>query len=172
MKFALDNPNSLHRLVVVDIMPTAYSAKRSRGVTEYVQAVRLLDENMPRDHVEALRKLEASFPDKMVREHIVSNLVADPANPERLKWKINSAAITEWLPRLLENDVVGRHPSSEVPLLLLGGSKVSYVTERRVPEVRRLFPKLTVHLLPTGHWVHYEEPHQFLQLVSKFLVEN
>lgn len=151
-------------------MPTAYSARKSRGISEYLTAIQILSDNLPTTHQEALQRLEKAIPDRLVREHIVANLVQDPENPGRLRWQVNTAALTSWLPRLLESDLEGKFPPSEVPTLLLGGSKMNYVSGARTEEIRsRFFRNLTVRTLPTGHWVHYEMPHEFLKVVADFV---
>ena len=39
-----------------------------------------------------------------------------------------------------------------------------------VPEITRLFPRATIRRVPrAGHWLHHDQPEEFLRIVEEFL---
>lgn len=39
-----------------------------------------------------------------------------------------------------------------------------------VPEITRLFPQATIRRVPrAGHWLHHDQPEEFLRIVEEFL---
>lgn len=60
-------------------------------------------------------------------------------------------------------------PSWPGPTLFLKGEHSKYLNRRNIPIAEAYFPAMRLEVLPTGHWVHAEEPGQTLKLVKKFV---
>jgi len=60
------------------------------------------------------------------------------------------------------------------PVHVICGEKSPYVPKTHLPQMRRVFPNIDIendisYIAGTGHWVHYEKPHEFRNLVLKFI---
>jgi pimeloyl-ACP methyl ester carboxylesterase len=58
------------------------------------------------------------------------------------------------------------------PSLFIAGRNSPYVPESCHDDIYRLFPRAEIIELATGHWVHAERPHEFIEEVSRFLVRE
>ena len=56
---------------------------------------------------------------------------------------------------------------SDVETLFIKGSRSEYIKDET--ELKQLFPKSKLEVLPSGHWPHIECQEEFIKLVSDFL---
>lgn len=54
-------------------------------------------------------------------------------------------------------------PTYDGPTLVIRGLKSKYVSEKRLPAVKRFFPNAEVVGIDAGHWVISEKPEEFKQ---------
>ena len=162
MVVALESPDLVERLVVVDIAPAA-----SR--TTLIDALRAMQQ-VPlaactrRSEVEAA--LAASIADPAVRAFLVQNVTT---GPNGLGWAVNLAALERnfsaiaGFPEMPDGCVYSR------PTLFVVGERSDYVRPEHHGEIARLFPAATIEVVAgAGHWVHAEAPEAFLGVVSTF----
>jgi pimeloyl-ACP methyl ester carboxylesterase len=160
---ALADPETVDRLVVVDIAPVPYPVHH-QGL---VRAMRALELSQIGRRADADRLLAESVPDAGERGFLLQNLVFEAA-PEP-HWRINLEAIDRAMPALAE------FPAPPVavyegPTLFIAGARSDYVLPEYEPEIRRLFPRArVVRIADAGHWVHAEQPREFLEIVEPFL---
>ena len=110
----------------------------------------------------------------MVRAFLLTNLVQDAAG--MWGYRINLDVLEAALDKVSDFDTGEAvaasgepSPAAHVPTLFIGGSKARYLTAAHEPRIRRLFPRAEITMLPTGHWVHAEQPHAFVNTVVEFL---
>ncbi|CAD5366324.1 AB hydrolase-1 domain-containing protein [Rubrivivax sp. A210] len=156
MALALESPEVLGHLVVVDIVPVAYGDRMS----PYVEAMRSLDATALASRTEAQRRLLSMIPEPAVVPFLLQNLVA---RNDHFDWRLNLAAIGAAVPALssFPPDLLSRR--YEGPATLIAGANSNYVSATDVPEFKRLFPRATVHTIAgAGHWVHADKPADFV----------
>ena len=57
------------------------------------------------------------------------------------------------------------------PALFHRGGQSTYVSERDLALIRRLFPQAQMRTIPgAGHWVHADAPEEFARIVLEFLI--
>lgn len=163
MVLALEEPQLVERLIVVDIAPAA-----SR--TTLIDALRAMQQ-VPlaacarRGDVEAA--LASSISDPAVRAFLVQNVTA---SPQGLGWAVNLAALERnfaaivAFPEMPDGRVYGG------PALFVAGERSDYVRPEHHPAIVRLFPRAAIEVVAgAGHWVHAEAPTAFLGVVGRFL---
>lgn len=159
MALALTDPRAIERLVVVDIAPVRYPSNFGNNAA----AMRALPLPPGLTRTTADAALAPDVPDPRIRGFLLQNLRVggDPA------WTIGLDAITAALP-VVEGwpGLDGRYDG---PTLFLRGERSDYVTDAAWPLIRRLFPAATAKTLPTGHWVHAEDPEGFVAAVDAFM---
>jgi pimeloyl-ACP methyl ester carboxylesterase len=52
---------------------------------------------------------------------------------------------------------------------VLAGDRSDYVRPEHHAEFRRLFPRVTMEAIPAGHWLHADNPRDFLAAVTRWL---
>ena len=91
---------------------------------------------------------------------------------ERLKWRINLAAIADGMDDIMGFIDVGYGHSYGGPTLFVAGGNSNHVQPRDHALVKTLFPKARIEIIAgAGHWLHAEKPGPFLNLLKDFLVE-
>lgn len=162
MRLALDRPELVARLVVVDVAPVTYT----HSLGQYVDAMRRvrLDRAERRDDVDA--ELAHTIDEPRLRAFLLQNLVRESGG---YRWRIDLEAIAHNLPRLMA--FPGDHgPSYDGPTLFVAGGRSHYVRASHRPTIEALFPTAElVTIDEAGHDVHTDAPLAFLEHVAAFL---
>ncbi len=159
MRLAMDRPDLVSRLTVVDIAPRAY-ADRVRVEFAAMNALDLAGVVSRRD---AEEKLAAQVPEWGMRQFILTNLGQDAAG--RWRWTVNRAALTASLPAIL-GDPLGPGEVFAGPTRFLRGGKSDYIRDADWPDIRAHFPSADLVTLPeSGHNPHFDARAGFVDAV-------
>jgi pimeloyl-ACP methyl ester carboxylesterase len=152
MLTALDHPELVSGLVVVDIAP-GHSAQVDT-FTPLVAAMRSLDLTTLGSRAEADERLRAQVPDDAVRLFLLQNL----RRKGGWHWQPNLPMLGDSL------DQIGGWPEVVAPpyrgpVLWLAGERSPYCRPEHDAEMSRLFPAVRKVVVPgAGHWVHADAP--------------
>ncbi|KAI6207992.1 AB hydrolase-1 domain-containing protein [Aphelenchoides besseyi] len=157
----------LNKLIIEDVAPHRGSSRKL--FLGYVEALQQLDLTKPRREI--LTDLEAVVPDLSVRQFLLTNLIADSANRNHFKWKINLKGVGRSLDHVLNFRV--ESGSFSGPCLYVYGQKSDFVRNSDLTEIRNFFPNAQIEgIANAGHWLHAEQPSEFVDICVKFLSEN
>ena len=162
MKFALEHPHLVKKLVVADIAPRKYK----RGHDDVFAAIKAVDLSQIQSRKEAEEAMLPYLPDFGVRQFVLKNL--DRKDGIGYVWKMNMEVL------LRDYDEVTSEIQSDIPCLLptlfLKGGNSRYVQSQDEPLILNLFPNAEFQEIPnTGHWLHAEKPDEFFKLSLEFL---
>ena len=164
MALALNHPEMLRRLVVLDISPIAYRHSQQ----EYVEAMQGLDLAGVKLRSEADRRLAETVDDPGVRAFLLQSLdlKAEPA-----RWKLNLPVLSEQMGLLTgwpEDLPTGAFTG---PALFLAGAASDYARAgRNADAIHAYFPQAELrYIAGCGHWLHAEEPKLVADAVADFL---
>ena len=161
MRLALDEPDLVSALVVVDMGPQAYK----RGHDEIFRAMRRLPLAQNRSRAELDALLSADVPEAGIRQFLLKNL---RRGREGYAWKMNLDVIERDYPRILEA-VTAEAPYTGPALFVRGGDS-GYVRDEDWPGIQALFPAAQLTTIAgAGHWVHAEQPEALYVAVRDFL---
>jgi pimeloyl-ACP methyl ester carboxylesterase len=162
MLFALTYPQSVEKLVVVDIAPRAYPDHHS----EILKALSSLDVASLKSRAEMESQLASSIPDLAVRRFLLKNVKRDQAG--NFYWQMNLCAIEANYARLSEQ--ISSQRPFEKPTLFIRGERSNYLRDDDMTAIQKLFPRVKLcEIAGAGHWVHAEAPEAFLRTVREFL---
>ncbi|XP_078278303.1 sn-1-specific diacylglycerol lipase ABHD11 isoform X2 [Rhinoraja longicauda] len=167
MTMALHRPGMVEKLVVVDISPNR--SVSSRVFPDYIAAMKAvtLDDDWSRSTARnrAEQQLQAYIEDAHTRWFILSNLVERNG---RYVWRVNLEAVTNNIEHLMGFPEF--NTPFTAPTIFLGGANSPYISPKDYPEIKRLFPNSIIQHVPeAGHWVHAENPHDFINAICAFL---
>jgi esterase len=166
MSVALQHPQLIEKLVVVDIAPRKYSGNKS--IANMMEVMSRVDFNYLVTLTSIEEFLTRYIPDPRVRNHAMKNL--KKKNAGGFEWKANLPAIVKDIETLM-TPVYEEVPFSK-PVLFIKGGASDFITDADMTPIFLHFPKAILRTIPNAsHWVHVDEPELFLEEVFNFLAE-
>lgn len=165
MRMAVDHPERVSKLVVIDIAPKGYPVHHQ----EIIDALRTLDFDELKSRREADEKLEESMPNLMMRQFLLKSLHRN--ENKRLEWRFNLDAIENNIEMVGEAMEDGATYSDTT--LFIRGEKSGYIKDGDLDLIREHFPQATLHTVDgAGHWVHAEKPEEMYRVICEFLTQG
>jgi len=163
MRFALDHPDRLAQLIVVDIAPRFSDMEHQDDILAGLQSV---DFTTCTNRQEADAALAKYVPNLGTRQFLLKNLYRK--EDRSFGWRINLEVLAAQLPGVGEATV--GQPFLK-PALFVRGGKSNYITaEDKLHGIPALFPNSQVEtVMDAGHWLHAEKPEEVFQLVKAFV---
>lgn len=166
MQVALNHPNRVNKLIVVDIAPVTYKPDRHGSVLEGLQA---LSKTRPASRKQADQLLSTYVEENSVRAFLLKNLVKEEDG--RFSLRLYMEGIIGNYYDTLTLAPTGKPFSG--PTLFIKGADSAYIQDKHCDEVLRLFPKVQLKVIAnTGHWLHAEKPDTFNKIVLDFLEQT
>ena len=166
MQFALQFPDFVDHLIVVDMHPAA-----NEGGHEVIfDAMLSLELDQLKNRKEADQLLAEKIPNFGIRQFLLKNLSRDKERGG-YGWKMNLKVLYDHYPEILA--AVGNEDSFDEPVLFIKGGESDYVREDHWGEVLELFPNAVLQTISgAGHWVHADAPKELEDIVLEFLKES
>ncbi|MBC6991415.1 alpha/beta fold hydrolase [Hymenobacter sp. BT491] len=163
MRFALDHPEKLERLVVMDIAPRLSDMRHQDEILAGLNAVNLSTLQSRQEADDALARY---IPQVGVRQFLLKNLYRRDDNS--FAWRQNLTALTTNMSQI-GAEIMDDQPFMK-PTLFIRGGKSDYISpEDKLYGIPQLFPNSQVETIPdAGHWVHAEAPDRVFELVDAF----
>lgn len=163
MQFALEYPDMVDKLVVVDIAPKGYTGSHHT----IFDALLGLDLKNLNGRKEADEALFAKIPDSGVRLFLMKNLTRDKESGG-YRLKMNLPVLHEYYDAILA-EIEAEGSFDESALFIRGGAS-THVMEGDETMIKTFFPAAIIHTIPgAGHWVHADAPEELLALLRKFI---
>jgi len=174
MRFALDHPELVERLAVVDISPVRTISVRT-GFSPIVNGMRRINLATLASRKHADQQLLSAVPDTATRAFLLQNLHFDHGRPthptiqRHWRWQMNLRVLGDQLDHIGDwPDTDGR--SYDGPVVWIGGQDSDYIRPEHHTAMRTLFPRIvSVTLKGAGHWVHADQPDAFTATLRAFL---
>lgn len=164
MALALQRPELVQRVCVIDIAPVRY--QRLSSFANYVRGMRALDLGHLPDRAMAEKQLQRYVPEAVVRGFLLQNLRRDGHG---WRWQMNLDLLGNHLDDLADWPDLHADPYPG-PALWLAGARSDYITSDYAPAMRDFFPRVRlVTVKQAGHWVHSERPDVVVATLRKFM---
>ncbi|MFT5163122.1 MAG: esterase [Alteromonadaceae bacterium] len=161
MQLAIDKPQRIERLIVVDVAPVAYTSKHNR-IFAALMAIDLdkLDSRKATEHF-----LQPLIPDIGVRQFLLKSLVKQQ---DRFTWRFNLKGLVDNYASICKS--IEGNGSYLGQTLFIKGSNSDYLLAEHRDTILNYFPNSKARIInDAGHWVHAEKPAMFNRLVNGFL---
>lgn len=162
MLYAVENSQSVHRLIVADISPKMYPPHHEA----ILDALNSIDFSIHSSRKLVDEKLKELIPEVGVRQFLMKNVYWKEKG--QLAFRFNLQSLTE-----NNNEVGAALPSFttfEGETLFLKGENSGYISANEEPLIKAHFPAAHIVSIPkAGHWLHAENPEAFLYATQHFL---
>jgi pimeloyl-ACP methyl ester carboxylesterase len=162
MQFALQHPEEVDKLIVVDIAPKPYPPQH-RSVVEGLKAV---DFNSVKTRKEVEAILTAYIDDPGTKQFLLKNVYWKENG--LLDWRFNLKVIVEKMENV--GEPITADSSVDVPALFIRGANADYILDEDIDGIQEFFPRSMLETIAgAGHWVHAEKPKEFFECVMGFV---
>lgn len=162
MHFALQHPERVNKMVVVDIAPKAYG----RGHDQIFKSLFAIEPETLESRTEAEERMKVYLTDPSIRLFLLKNLLRDAEG--NFHWKMNLEVIYKNYDAIVE-EIESTWPYTK-PVLFLRGGRSDYIQPEDEAHITDLFTNAQFATISqAGHWVHAEAPEPFLNKVVAFL---
>ncbi|SPP78387.1 protein ABHD11 [Drosophila guanche] len=172
MYFAHKYPEMTERLIVVDISPIRVPRTTGEMQRIFDAMVNIsLPPELPLSEGRKLAKqqLLAATDSNETVEFIMLNLRKDPQTGA-FSWACNAQLLREFLPRFHDyRSHFASLPPYKGPTTFICGTRSPYMKREDWPQILEMFPNAEIHWLDAHHLVHFDQPQQFISIVSEFL---
>ncbi|HMG16416.1 MAG TPA: alpha/beta fold hydrolase [Saprospiraceae bacterium] len=162
MQLALEYPDNVDKLIVVDIAPKKYSP----GHYEIFKALDAINLKTLKERKDAEQQLSDKLKDPSVVQFLLKNLTRE--KDASYSWKMDLKSIENNYLKL-----IGAIDSIEVfdkPCLFIRGGNSNYILDEDLESIKKNFPNTKLATIKeAGHWVHSEKPKELLEELLKFL---
>lgn len=163
MQMALEHPELIKSLVVIDIAPVRYQ----HNFDDLINSLDALPLDQISSRKEANEYLKTSIQPESLRQFLLQNL-------HRLEtgfsWRINLKAIQSCIDELMGFHIDHHEKQYQKSVLFLKGEKSDYIKHIYERDIFNFFPKaLFITLEGAGHWLHAENPDFVANEIGKFI---
>lgn len=163
MQVAMNNPQRVDKLIIVDIAPVQYPNHHS----EVFAGLNAVDLEHLTSRREADQQLSQSIPELAVRQFLLTNLYRNEA--KQFAWRMNLPTLEACY------DEISKAPCGSAfdkPVLFIKGENSDYITPDYRDQILALFPKADYRMIQgSGHWPHAEKAAIFTKLVLNYLMK-
>lgn len=164
MNFALEYPQKVNKLIVVDMSTRQYPARQEH--MEILQAMLAVnfDEVKSRDEVKKIISKRIKSP--RVRMFILKSLYR--IGQSRLAWRLNIQSIYDNIDNVFEG-ITSSYTFDKASLFIKGGDS-GYIVDEDYDLIRKNFPNALFKTIEgASHWVHADKPDELCAVFSEFL---
>ncbi len=167
MQLAVNRPELIHRLAILDISPMAYSVRRHDHIFAGLNAVKAAGVQNRSDAREFLLK---HIDECSVADFLLTSAYTDDCG--LIDWRFNLMQLETDYPQLLVGIEVqkARGLPCQVPSLVVRGADSAYVPKTTKQDFAHLFGALNVVTVKNaGHWLHQEQTDAVLSIIRHFI---
>lgn len=162
MRFAVEHPKLLKKLVVVDIAPRYYPPHHQ----VILEGLKAIDIQNLKSRKEADNTLSEYVSELGVRQFLLKNLGRSKGGG--YEWKLNLPVIDSKIENV--GEALSDDKSFDKPTLFINGTTSNYIKKEDEGMISKIFPNSKIEpIRGAGHWVHAEKPEEFLEVLLSFI---
>ncbi|WP_432472182.1 alpha/beta fold hydrolase [Amphritea sp. HPY] len=161
MQLALNNPQRIDKLIIVDIAPVQYPHHHQ----DVLRGLNAVDLGTLKSRNDADQQLSLFIPEMAVRQFLLKNLYRD--EQKAFAWRMNLPVLEACYDNI---SAAPEGPAYQAPVLFIKGENSDYLTADYRKPLLKLFPQADYRMIQdAGHWPHAEKAAIFTKMVLKYL---
>lgn len=174
LAFGLKYPEKVEKMIVVDISPFGYDESSAPEVISHeriMQSLMALRPETLKGRQDADNRLQKQIRQEPVRQFLLKNLKRDSRGI--FYWAMNLPVLQQHLPDIYASIMPSDQtpgPIPVFPLMFIKGENSGYLRNEEFDSIRHFFPHARLaEITGAGHWVHAEQPDEFLKTIRNFI---
>ena len=167
MQLAVNRPELIKRIVILDISPMAYTVRRHDHIFAGLNAVKATG---VKTRADARDVLLAHIDEPSVADFLLTSAYADDSG--LIDWRFNLVQLEADYRHMLSGIEVqeARGLPCQIPSLVIRGADSAYVPKTTKEDFAHLFGALSVVTVKNaGHWLHQEQTETVLSIIGRFI---
>lgn len=162
MQFAIQHPELLDKLIVVDIAPKYYPVHN----IDVLDALNAVDFSIVKNRKEVENILSETLTDFGIKQFLLKNIYWKENN--ELDWRFNLKVITKQVENV--GEAIPSGTTCSTPTLFIRGEKSNYILDEDLNMIQDIFQFSKLETIAGApHWVHAEKPKEFFECVMRFI---
>ncbi|WP_421418293.1 alpha/beta fold hydrolase [Pseudoalteromonas lipolytica] len=165
MQLALNYPERVEKLVVMDISPVANKPRHSaifKGLNDVANSA--VTDRKAADEI-----LAKQIPELGVRQFLLKSFAKNEQG--QYQWRFNLAVLDQQYENILAQ--LDENDSCLCDTLFIKGNDSDYILAEHRPVIMALFPNSKAKIIHgAGHWLHAQKPLAVNKAISDFLASN
>jgi esterase len=160
MWIALNTPEIIDKLLVVDIAPVSYQ----HSFDDLINALKELPLDQLSNRKQAELWLTEAIPDLSYRQFLLQNLILKDGE---YQWRVDLDIFYKTADNIIGFPDTRHLPPYTGDTLFIAGAESNYIKQ---DVIGTMFPLSLVKVIEgAGHWVHVQQPGEFIEVVEDFL---
>lgn len=162
MRYSQQYPETIEKMIVVDMGLKEYPPHH----LEILKGIDAVNSSAMNSRSEAETILLPYVPQDGTRQFLMKNLYW--IEKGKLAWRMNVEVLEKEMHNILK-----ALPEQEVLVqtLFIKGALSNYILDTDIPDIEHQFPDSSfISIENAGHWVHAEQPEEFMNAVLEFLL--
>jgi len=163
MLYALEYPEQVDKLAIIDIAPKTYQRPMFRTFLKQLLAIDLrgLESRTQADQCLAEKIKEAP-----IRQFLLKNLYRDQS--KSFQWRLNLLSLFNNIEAILNGDDIQGY--WDHPALFVRGGQSDYILDSDLPRIKEIFRQAKLETIQKAtHWVHADAPEQLCDALKNYL---
>jgi esterase len=180
MFFAVDYPDKIQSLIVIDISPRSYKslyepASQSLDHMNIITAMLSVNFSEISNREDVDKILSQNINSIPVRRFLLKNVRRNQDGS--FGWKLNIQSLHDNLPKIMDGldpkRFLNGNGITGFPVLFIRGEKSNYIESEDIALIKIIFPMADFATIPrAGHWLHAEQPDLLLKTIKYFISGN
>ena len=163
MLIALNNPNIIDKLIVIDIAPDKYITDANYKLLNILASIPM-NEFKSRDEIRNF--IKHKVPNFREVDLVMKNIKLN--NQRKYEWKINLDALIKNINILADFPTL--HKKFIKPVLFLRGEKSNHILPQHYDKIYNYFPNAYIQTVSNaGHWVQVDNTDEFIKYSLEYL---
>ena len=177
MHLALKGFIPLHKLIVVDISPIPQheiiNHPETSKIYKYLQAMQYIASKKFTQRVDVDTYLKTVEPSLEIRHFLMTNLVWNDSSFKEsyFKFRNNLQLMLNSLPEFFDFPISSQQcrPKFIGDTFFIRGNRSDYLPDKDISLLKSYFPNYSMVTLEGGHWIHSENPKDFVDTLVTIL---
>jgi len=161
MQFAVSYPESLSKLIIVDISPRFYPIHHDK----IIEGLKMLDFSILKSRSQADTVLSEYIEDGDVRQFLLKSMCWKEKG--QLDFRFNLKSISQNIANV--GEALDNEANCSIPTLFIKGGNSNYINDDDEDLIFKHFADAEILTVDeVGHWLHAEKPQEFFEMTVRF----